>query len=225
MRGGKIAKENQMRKMIVALAMAATAAVSMPANAGLVRDESQNGGQLVFTGSSVFTGDTTGGLVYNRPIANGNLPPVTLSGVGTAVRYVVTPFTVTISGNYNFFNTTNYDSYLGLHVGSFDPTQPLLNAVAYSDDFNGTLDGGFSNLALVSGVSYFAISSGFDNTDFGAFRLDINGPGNILPIGGGGGGGGGGVPEPATWAMMLFGFAGIGSALRRRRSTAVAVTA
>ncbi|TCP33592.1 PEPxxWA-CTERM sorting domain-containing protein [Sphingomonas sp. BK235] len=31
----------------------------------------------------------------------------------------------------------------------------------------------------------------------------------------------GAVPEPATWAMMLIGFAGIGQALRRRR-TAVA---
>jgi hypothetical protein len=71
-------------------------------------------------------------------------------------------------------------------------------------------------------VSYFAVSSGFDNTDFGAFRLDINGPGNILPIGGGNPGG---VPEPATWAMLIFGFAGIGAVLRRRRSAGVAVTA
>jgi hypothetical protein len=28
-----------------------------------------------------------------------------------------------------------------------------------------------------------------------------------------------GVPEPATWAMMLVGFAGIGMAMRRRRRT------
>ena len=27
-----------------------------------------------------------------------------------------------------------------------------------------------------------------------------------------------GVPEPATWAMMLLGFGGIGMAMRRRRS-------
>ena len=33
----------------------------------------------------------------------------------------------------------------------------------------------------------------------------------------------GGVPEPATWAMMLIGFGGLGAALRRRR--AVALTA
>ena len=30
------------------------------------------------------------------------------------------------------------------------------------------------------------------------------------------------VPEPATWAMMLVGFAGIGMAMRRRRSPALA---
>jgi hypothetical protein len=33
-----------------------------------------------------------------------------------------------------------------------------------------------------------------------------------------GGGAGGGVPEPATWAMMITGFAMIGAALRRRRT-------
>lgn len=32
-----------------------------------------------------------------------------------------------------------------------------------------------------------------------------------------GGGAGGGVPEPATWAMMIFGFGMIGAALRRQR--------
>jgi len=30
------------------------------------------------------------------------------------------------------------------------------------------------------------------------------------------------VPEPATWAMMLVGFAGIGMSLRRRRQTVLA---
>jgi hypothetical protein len=32
----------------------------------------------------------------------------------------------------------------------------------------------------------------------------------------------GAVPEPATWALMLIGFAGIGMTLRRRRQTALA---
>jgi hypothetical protein len=221
-------KEIHVRKLFVSLALAATAAMAMPAQAAEVspKSGSPNRGfvasqspSLIFTGSSIFSGTTTGGPVYNRPIQG--IPPTALSGVGTAVRYAVTAFRVTTSGNYNFFNATGYDSYLGIHQNAFNPANGLQNAIAYSDDFNGTLDGGFSNLALVAGVSYFAISSGFDNTDFGAYRLTIDGPGNILPIGGGGPG----VPEPATWAMLIFGFAGIGAALRRRRSAGVAVTA
>ena len=31
----------------------------------------------------------------------------------------------------------------------------------------------------------------------------------------------GAIPEPATWAMMLLGFGGLGSVLRRRRSRVV----
>lgn len=33
------------------------------------------------------------------------------------------------------------------------------------------------------------------------------------------------VPEPATWALMLLGFAGVGVAMRRRRTTALAQVA
>ncbi|HEY2357687.1 MAG TPA: PEPxxWA-CTERM sorting domain-containing protein, partial [Phenylobacterium sp.] len=39
----------------------------------------------------------------------------------------------------------------------------------------------------------------------------------ITTTGGGVVRGGGGVPEPASWAMMILGFFGLGSALRARR--------
>jgi PEP-CTERM motif len=179
-------------KLNFIFALALSAAVATPA----------------FAGTTIFTGDTTGGATFNRPIAG--TPPTNLSGVGTAVRFVVNPFTVTQSGSYSFFNVTNYDSYLGVHANAFNPLTPLANAVAYSDDFNGTLDSGFSGLNLLAGTSYFAISSGFDNSDFGAFRLTISGPGEIL------GGLQGAVPEPGIWGLMIVGFGLIGAALRRR---------
>jgi PEP-CTERM motif len=188
-------------KKLFALALAVSAAVASPA----------------FAGTTIFTGTTAGGPTYNRAIAG--TPPTTLSGVGTAVRYSVQDFTVSLSGAYNFFNATNYDSYLGIHRVAFNPANALQNAVAYNDDFGGTLDAGFSNLALLAGVSYFAVSSGFDNNDFGAFRLTVSGPGNIV-----GGTTLPGVPEPATWAMFILGFAGIGAVARRRKAS-VALTA
>lgn len=39
----------------------------------------------------------------------------------------------------------------------------------------------------------------------------------VPPPGGGGGGNGNPVPEPATWALMIIGFGGVGSMMRRRR--------
>jgi hypothetical protein len=41
----------------------------------------------------------------------------------------------------------------------------------------------------------------------------------------GGGGVGPGVPEPATWAMMLIGFGGLGAQLRRRRANRLSLAA
>lgn len=160
----------------------------------------------------IISGDTTAEPTYNRPLSG--RPPTGLSAVGTAVRYVVTPFTVSASGNYNFLNSSVHDSFLGVHQNAFNPANGLLNALAYDDDAGPGSDSAITALGLISGVSYFAVSSGFANTDFGRFTLTISGPGDIVA-------GNAGVPEPASWAMMLFGFAGIGSALRRRGAATV----
>ena len=46
--------------------------------------------------------------------------------------------------------------------------------------------------------------------------------GGIGGAGGPGGGAGGAVPEPASWALMIAGFGGVGAILRRRRTAALA---
>ena len=47
-------------------------------------------------------------------------------------------------------------------------------------------------------------------TQFLSTGFATNGPGGV-------------IPEPATWAMMIVGFGGIGAMLRRRRSLALAI--
>lgn len=77
---------------------------------------------------------------------------------------------------------------------------------------SGTYDA-FSSLSAFDGTSVagdwtLTISDqvGADAGNLDSWTLDVNGVT-------------GAVPEPASWAMMLLGFAGIGFAMRRRRSS------
>lgn len=176
-------------KVLGALALIASLSFGLPAAAGTV----------------VINGDTAGGQTYNRPVAD----LIGLSSVGTNVAYQVTAFTVSTAGAYSLRSDAGYDNFLGLYAGTFDPTLPLLNALAYNDDLNNSLRASGFTTNLLAGVSYFAVASAFENKDFGAYNLTISGPGDISLSSA--------VPEPATWAMMIAGFGLAGAALRRRK--------
>ncbi len=71
--------------------------------------------------------------------------------------------------------------------------------------------GGSGDGDLTSGsVSTIDVSSGGDDFEITRINDDTSGPngGSQLTLG---------VPEPATWAMMLLGFGGMGAILRNRR--------
>ena len=155
----------------------------------------------------VVTGDTTGAPTYNRALTT-----TLLSGVGTDNPYEATTFTVSTAGVYSLaLNSDEFDTFLSLYVGSFDPDNALSNILAVDDDsgpdFNSLL-----SFSLVAGTTYIAVATGFAPDDFGEYALTLDGPGTITV-----GGGGAVVPEPATWAMMIGGFGLAGGALRRRR--------
>jgi hypothetical protein len=97
---------------------------------------------------------------------------------------------------------------LGVTTGAYDMTFNLLSLTTYNPAF--AANGGTAASAravllagLASGSSYFNIhTAAFPGGEIRGF---------LSP-----------VPEPATWAMLVLGFGGIGAALRRRRQLALA---
>jgi PEP-CTERM motif len=162
--------------------------------------------------AQTFTGTTSlADPTFNRTTAG--TPPTTLSLVGTAVHYQLLSFEVTADGNYDFLlegtDPLNWDTFLALYEGSFNPADALQNVLVANDDFPTIGVSGFT-AGLMTGTSYFAIVTGFANSDVGAWTLDISGPGLAVPVGGA-------VPEPAAWAMLIGGFGLAGAAMRSRR--------
>ena len=85
---------------------------------------------------------------------------------------------------------------------------------------------GHALTAMVTGDAFsvilptqFLISTGFQPTDFG-FSLWSRGAGNVIADFAPDNSTFRAVPEPASWALIILGFGGVGAALRRRRQIA-----
>jgi hypothetical protein len=186
-----------MSKVTTAAAVAAFAVAATPASAA-----------VIYT----VIGDTTGGPTFNRTTAG--TPPTTTSSFGTAVAYNTFLFSPVASGSYTFLlnsTTANFDPFLALYTGVFNPATPLTNVLVANDDLTpgNFTQSGFAVLLNASTI-YTAVITGFGNSDFGTYTLTIANTGA--------------VPEPATWAMMIAGFGLVGFGLRRRAKPSVRVT-
>lgn len=110
------------------------------------------------------------------------------------------------------------------HLGS-PQGQPAAGRQRFGDYSSVSLDPSDDNRFYVINqfADFFNNAAGGNpaGTGFARFGTFVG----IIGINQGPGGGGGGVPEPATWAMMITGFGFVGGAMRRRRTTAKAVTA
>ena len=77
----------------------------------------------------------------------------------------------------------------------------------------GTANNDFSETARLSSLSFFDAAGNalaFDTITGASGRLYDAAGVHTAPVGG--------VPEPATWAMLLIGFGGVGAAARCRRA-------
>lgn len=124
-------------------------------------------------------------------------------GAPAQACYGTAPFTITLGGQVQFFNETGTGDFA---FGSF---------CANCTGWGGTITGGFNNgIQAFSGVNFAyqngstSLGSSYASASSFYVRL-VSIDGQAVP---------GPVPEPATWAMMIIGFAGIGAALRRRQS-------
>lgn len=159
--------------------------------------------------AAFYVDDTTDAPTFNRALADFS----GLSGVGTDVAYDVFSFSVGADGLYTIRSFAEglragdpWDQFLFLYSGSFDPSAPQLNGLAANDDFNATIGRSGFDVALMTGVAYYLVTTGFANDDAGRFLNVVRGPGDILPV----------VPEPGTYALLAMGLLGVALAVRRR---------
>jgi hypothetical protein len=160
-----------------------------------------------------IAGESQGGNDLDLQINSDNFLHFYTDSGGSAVD--PTAFTASDLGNWVFIAATftaGVDRTLyvnGVAVGSSTPGGHSLNTAPFyqgqSNVFSGRyFDGSLGDVALF-------------NTDLTAAQVAALYAASLPTIGG--------VPEPATWALMLIGFAGLGGALRAGRRKSIVAEA
>ncbi len=136
-----------------------------------------------------YSGDTSLGDIFNRPVGNGNAAPVSLSPDADAVGYDAFSFEVTTQGIYSLEVSVadfGFSTYLFLYQTSFDPAAPLADILLGESNLDTTSS---LTATLFSNTLYIAVTTGFSNFDEGAYGGEIK---EIAPL----------VPEPSTFILI-----------------------
>ncbi|MEP3225902.1 MAG: PEPxxWA-CTERM sorting domain-containing protein [Parasphingorhabdus sp.] len=142
----------------------------------------------------------------------GSSGPLGIRATGTFQFGVADAIVGTFSGLADSVSFRGIDvGSAGLQIDAFDASNVLLGSTSVSGSDFGI--GDFFDLTFASpGIKSFAIyQPNFDGSD-GILIEDL--AFNLAAA----------VPEPATWAFMIFGFGAIGGAMRRQRKANVKVS-
>jgi hypothetical protein len=181
---------------------------------------------------------TVGGFIINSGASVAD--SFTGSGVATGANFVSWNYTSdtpeTVDWAIANGNPLNGGTIFASGTATITPIFLLTNEIGF-DLYSDTIS--FSGVTLTGGNYWFELSDASGANGDPMYWDDNNGPssawdsasGDLTNYSSGFDPGsnseafsilGGGTPEPATWALMLAGFAGLGSALRLRRARTAA---
>ena len=201
---------------ITGLLAAASLALAVPAaaNASILFDF-----DTVATGTYATVIQTVSGLTASITSASGNIKVEPQSGIpGIGGQVLINYFTGSGKFTANFSSAVDDVSITG---GDFGADTDHIFLAAFSGlGATGTFLGSFTTAGCCAGspgsTTASLIASGIRSVQFytgagdpfpGSVYFDNLKVGKLSA----------GVPEPASWAMMLLGFGGIGSLIRNRR--------
>jgi hypothetical protein len=185
-------------KKLAFLASIAAVSLATPASAVFIDFETNDTGGATTIGSAIAAADydafgaTFSGAFFRQC---GGGCPTPANGTFVSSSNFVGPFTVTFSTTTNAFSFENVSNSGGL-AEAFDASNTLLTSTSFSN-FPGLFTLSASGIKSVRFSTTFQY--GVDN-----FSYTLNG-----------------VPEPASWALMIFGFGAVGAAARRRAKVRV----
>ena len=212
------------RILSAAMASAFALAAATPASAAIIIGVGYNGGAITQVSTDGNSGSASYVGLFNGIISNSGaigfplFAQPNLLTQSANVQQGSNP-----AGTLNLYITeTDLSAYTGSLVSTFT-SNTLTNATAVLRSYFSTSNALFGGTQLASGsfttpgvqsftnaitaVGPFSTTVRYDIT-FGQGGGNFNGTANLAAVA---------VPEPATWAMMLFGFGGFGYAMRRRQ--------
>ena len=141
---------------------ASLAALGWLATAGGVRAE----------GFQTFLGNTSVGLTFDRP--NASCAADDVNAANENVQFIAQRFVLKSNTRCYIYSAQDYDGFIHLYSGSFNPALPLANCVDGDDDGDlGQGTSGLSSLDLTAGT-YVLVTSAFEAGLQGSFSNTIH---------------------------------------------------